>query len=228
MLLKVRSRPTELGCMKTRLLSRWLVIIPAIAWLSCGVVETKPTIGDSAADLISPGPHDVAVLTIRDLGSIRFELFPELAPITVAHFTKLANKGFYDGTTFHRVIPGYMIQGGDPNSRDKDPRNDGKGGGTGIKSEFTAVSHERGIVSLAHRGNYDTGGSQFFIIHENTPSLDGNFSVFGRVIEGMDVVDTITEVEIDTFGRYGPEARPYPVDVVIESVRIESVGQASL
>ena len=181
-----------------------------------------------APDPISPGPHDIAVLNIRELGSIRVDLLPELAPTTVAHFSKLAREGYYAGTTFHRVIPGFMMQGGDPNSRDADPRNDGKGGGTGIKSEFSDVSHLRGTVSLANRGNRNTGGSQFFIVHEDSPHLDGGFSVFGRVIEGLDVLDAIAEVEIDTYGRYGPRARPHPVDVVIESIEIELVDLSRL
>lgn len=217
-----------------------LAIVPTLAFLGCGVVDTAPDTADAYADAyieearsaapdpISSGPHDVAVLKIRNLGSIRFELLPELAPNTVAHFSKLAQQDYYAGTTFHRVVPGFMIQGGDPNSRDADPRNDGKGGGTGIQSEFSGVSHVRGIVSLANRGNRDTGGSQFFIVHADAPHLDGNYSVFGRVIEGLDVVDAITELEIDTYGRYGPEARPHPVDVVIESIHIEPADRSQL
>jgi cyclophilin family peptidyl-prolyl cis-trans isomerase len=208
-----------------------LATVTAVALLGCGIIETTSDL-DSAKpatpDLISSGPHDIAVLKIRELGSIRFELLPELAPITVAHFSRLAREGLYSGTTFHRVIPGFMIQGGDPLSKDNDPRNDGKGGGTGVESEYSDVPQVRGIVSLAHRGNPNTGGSQFFIMHGSAPHLDGKFSVFGRVIEGLDVLDAIAEVEIDTYGRYGPEARPHPENVVIESIHIEPAARSAL
>jgi peptidyl-prolyl cis-trans isomerase B (cyclophilin B) len=227
--------------MQTRHVVRAIAMVPAIAWLGCGVVDATPgpgpdgdavavieEAGSAERDPASPAPRDVAVLQIRGLGTIRFELLPESAPIAVTHFSQLAQEGFYAGTTFHRVIPGFMMQGGDPNSRDADPRNDGKGGGTGVPVEFSDVPQIRGIVSLAHRGNPNTAGSQFFILHADAPHLDGNYSVFGRVIEGLEVIDAITEVEIDTYGRYGPESRPYPVDVVIESVRIEPADRSTL
>jgi cyclophilin family peptidyl-prolyl cis-trans isomerase len=147
---------------------------------------------------------------------------PELAPKAVANFAKLANEGFYDGTTFHRVIPGFMIQGGDPNSRDHDPRNDGAGGpGYGIPDEFSELPQLRGIVSMANRSSPNTGGSQFFIVHKDSPHLDGRYSAFGRIVAGIEVVDAITEVPVDTYGRYGPNDRPHPEPVVIETIRIE-------
>jgi cyclophilin family peptidyl-prolyl cis-trans isomerase len=177
---------------------------------------------------IDDGPHDVAVLTIRDLGTIRIELLPEVAPKTVENFVKLANEGFYDRTKFHRVIPGFMIQGGDPNTRGKDPRTYGKGGpGYKIPDEFSDLPHNRGAVSMANAGVPNTGASQFFIVHGDATHLDGRHTVFGRVIEGMDVADAITELEIDTYGRYGPRNRPHPVSAVVESVRIEPAGSAA-
>jgi len=202
----------------------------AVTLFGCGSAESEPdpsAEATSAEDLIAPGPHDIAVLEIRGMGTIRFELLPELAPATVGNFTKLARNGTYDGTTFHRVIPGFMIQGGDPNSKDADPRNDGRGGGTGIPDEFTPLPQLRGIVSLANRGNHNSGGSQFFIVHQDAPHLTGHYTAFGRVIEGMEVVDAITEMEIDTYGRYGPQARPYPKDAVIESVEIVPAQQVA-
>jgi peptidyl-prolyl cis-trans isomerase B (cyclophilin B) len=196
-----------------------------LALAACDGGEPEEPIQPSAADLISAGPHDQAVIEIRNLGEIRLELLPELAPETVANFVKLATEGFYDGTTFHRVIPDFMIQGGDPNSRDHDPRNDGEGGpGYGIPDEFTALPHARGIVSMANRGSPDTGGSQFFIVHLDSFHLDGHYSAFARVVEGIEVVDAITKVEIDTYGRYGPRDIPWPEPVVIENIRIEPAG----
>ncbi len=181
-----------------------------------------------AEDLVRDGPHDVAVLRVKDLGTIRFELLPELAPKTVESFAKLAGEGFYDGTTFHRVIPGFMIQGGDPNSRNRDPRDDGAGGpGYAIDAEFSPHPHRRGVVSMARGNQPDSAGSQFFIVHADSPDLDGQYSVFGRVSEGMEVVDAVTRVEIDSYGRYGPPDRPYPGNVVIESIRIEPASVAA-
>jgi cyclophilin family peptidyl-prolyl cis-trans isomerase len=123
------------------------------------------------------------------------------------------------------VIPGFMIQGGDPNSKDNDPRNDGRGGpGFRVPDEFTDFPHLRGIVAMANSGAPNTAGSQFFIVHQDTPNLDGRYTVFGVVIEGLDVVDAITRLEIDEFGRYGPPERPYPISAVMEKVRIEPAG----
>ncbi len=146
-------------------------------------------------------------------------------PQTVENFIKLAEASFYEGISFHRVIPGFMLQAGDPASRGPDPRLVGSGGpGYQIQDEFSDFPHARGVVSMAHTGNRNSGGSQFFIVHQNSPRLDGKYSVFGRVVEGIEVVDTITEVEIDTYGRYGPKDRPHPVSVVIDAVRIERAG----
>ncbi len=177
----------------------------------------------AAADLVRGGSHEIAVLSLEELGTIRIELLPELAPETVAHFKKLVEEGLYDGTTFHRVIPGFMIQGGDPLTKNIDPRDDGRGGTDyDIADEFSAMPHTRGVVSLANQGRHNTAGSQFFIVHQDTPQLDGSFTVFARVVEGMEVVDAVTELEIDKYGRYGPRDRPYPKDARISSIRIES------
>lgn len=194
--------------------------------LACGTDEAAETPGSraSALERISDGPHPIAEITVKDLGVIRIELLPEIAPKTVANFVKLAGEHFYDGTTFHRVIPAFMIQGGDLASKNKDPRDDGKGGpGYTIDDEFSDLPHDRGVVSMANRGTLNSGGSQFFIIHEDSPHLDGKYSAFGRVIEGIEVVDRATEVPIDKYGRYGPTDRPYPTSVVIESIRIQGI-----
>ena len=125
------------------------------------------------------------------------ELYPEYAPLTVENFEKLANDGFYDGLTFHRVIPGFMIQGGCP-----------KGNGTGgpgytIKGEFDAngvrndLDHTRGVLSMARAMHPDSAGSQFFIMHKNSPHLDGSYAAFGKVIEGMENVNKIAETATD-------------------------------
>ena len=199
-----------------------LILLIGLLLAACSEEEVTVEKAVSAGDLIAEGPHTHAIIEIRDLGSIRIELLPEVAPQTVENFIKLAEAGFYEGILFHRVIPGFMLQAGDPASRGIDPRLVGSGGpGYTIPDEFSDFPHTRGVVSMAHKGARNSGGSQFFIVHQNSPRLDGRFSAFGRVVEGFDVVDAIAEVEIDTYGRYGPKDRPYPVSVVIDAVRIE-------
>ena len=162
----------------------------------------------------------VAVLRVRDMGEIRIALRADEAPQTVANFEKLAGEKFYEGITFHRVIPDFMIQTGDPLSKDRDPRNDGTGGpGYMIPDEINGIQHRRGIVSMANAGP-NTGGSQFFILVAEAQQLDTKHSVFGRVVSGMEVVDAIVGTPRDQYGRSGPPDRPLK-DVVIESVTIE-------
>ena len=132
-------------------------------------------------------------------GNISFNLLPELAPETVRSFVKLASDGFYDGTLFHRVIPGFMIQGGDPNTKDPNMKSQWGMGGPGfnVKAEFSSRSHLRGIVSMARATDPNSAGSQFFIMHANNTGLDHQYSVFGEVTEGMDTVDKIAALPRD-------------------------------
>ncbi len=195
----------------------------ALGWLACG---DAPSEGSPAPRPVVAVPEagavrEVAALEVKGMGEIRIELLADVAPLTAVHFRTLAAEGFYDGTTFHRVVPGFMIQGGDPNTRDRDPRNDGLGGKERrVPDERPAVSHVRGIVSLAHRAAPNSGGTQFFIVMADARHLDGQYAVFGRVVSGMELADRIAAVERDVYGRHGPEERPL-VDVVIERVRIE-------
>ncbi len=131
-------------------------------------------------------------------GKITFNLLPDIAPETVRNFTKLAGSGFYDGTLFHRIIPGFMIQGGDPNSKQSDKSNWGTGGpGYVINAEFSPRSHLRGIVSMARSTDPNSAGSQFFIVITDSTFLNGEYTVFGQVIEGMDVADKIVNLQKD-------------------------------
>lgn len=149
------------------------------------------------------------------MGEIRFEFLPELAPGHVENFKKLARSGFYDGTTFHRVIPGFMVQGGDPNSRNENRSIHGTGGpGYSIPAEFSDEKHKRGIVSMARSADPNSAGSQFFIVVEDAVHLDNQYTVFGRVTQGMDVVDQIVSTPRD--GRDNPLK-----SVVMEKVVIE-------
>lgn len=136
-------------------------------------------------------------ITMENGKQIKLELYPEIAPITVENFVKLVKNGFYDGLTFHRVISGFMIQGGCPLGT-------GTGGpGWQIKGEFASngvknpLKHTRGVISMARSMMPDSAGSQFFIMHQDAPHLDGQYAAFGKVIEGMDVVDEIAGVDTD-------------------------------
>ncbi|HXX58353.1 MAG TPA: peptidylprolyl isomerase [Thermodesulfovibrionales bacterium] len=125
-------------------------------------------------------------------GNIELTFFPDVAPNHVNNFIELAKKGFYDGTTFHRVIPGFMIQGGDPNSKDPDKSKHGTGGpGYTVKAEFNDKHHKRGTLSMARAASPDSAGSQFFICVKDAPFLDKQYTVFGEVVSGMDVADKI-------------------------------------
>lgn len=135
--------------------------------------------------------NPVVTITMDDGKDIKIELYPDIAPITVENFVKLVKQGFYDGLTFHRIIPGFMIQGGDPEGN-------GTGGpGWTIKGEFSSngvkndLKHKRGVISMARAMDPDSAGSQFFIMHADASYLDGQYAAFGQVIDGMDEVDRI-------------------------------------
>ena len=154
-----------------------------------------------------------ATINVKNYGTIKILLRDDIAPISVDNFISLANKGFYNGLTFHRVIKGFMIQGGCP-----------KGNGTGgpgytIKGEFLVngvnnpLSHKRGVISMARAMDYNSAGSQFFIVHKDATYLDGQYAAFGETVSGIEVVDKIAKV------RTTPNDRPYE-DVIIESIKI--------
>ena len=133
-----------------------------------------------------------------NLGDILVEFFEDKAPKHVESFKKLARDGFYDGTRFHRVIPGFMIQGGDPNSKSANRASHGTGGpGYKVPAEFNDVPHERGVLSAARSSDPNSAGSQFFLMVAKSTHLDGQYSAFGRVYEGMDVVDKIVALKRD-------------------------------
>ncbi len=156
-----------------------IILIPLLFLTGCSSDEETLT-----------GKHHAEII-VQDYGTIKVELDADQAPITVQNFIDLANSGFYDGLTFHRIIEGFMIQGGDPNG-------DGTGGsGHTIRGEFTqngvnnTLSHTRGAISMARSSAMNSASSQFFIVHEDSTYLDGSYAVFGYVTEGMDVVDAI-------------------------------------
>ena len=162
--------------------------------------------------------NPVVTITMADGGVIKAELYPDIAPNTVNNFISLVKKGYYDGLIFHRVIAGFMIQGGCPQGT-------GMGGpGYGIKGEFAGngfykndLKHKRGVLSMARAMAPNSAGSQFFIMHENAPHLDGQYAGFGMVIEGMDVVDKIASVKTDFSDRPREEQR-------MASVTVDTLG----
>jgi len=139
-----------------------------------------------------------SVTVETNFGNMSFSLLPDIAPETVRNFVKLASTGFYDGTLFHRVIPGFMIQGGDPNTKGSDKSSWGVGGpGYAIKAEFNSKSHRRGVVSMARAMDPDSAGSQFFIVTTDSTFLDGQYTAFGEVTEGIEVADKIVNLPRD-------------------------------
>ena len=162
--------------------------------------------------------NPIATIIIKDKGNIKAELYPEIAPNTVNNFIALADSGFYKDLIFHRVIPGFMIQGGCPLGL-------GMGGpGYGIKGEFAqngfvnGIKHDRGVLSMARSQSPNSAGSQFFIMHENSPHLDGQYAAFGKVISGLEIVDEIAAAKTDR------QDRPLEPQV-IENIDIETFGQ---
>ena len=154
------------------------------------------------------------VITLENEEVIELELYPDIAPVSVSNFKYLANSSFYDGLIFHRVIEGFMIQGGCPDG-------EGTGGpGYNIEGEFRAngvdnnLKHERGVISMARAMSYNSAGSQFFIMHKNAPHLDGQYAAFGKVTKGIESVDRIASEKVDFSDK--------PLyDVVIKSIRVE-------
>ena len=139
-----------------------------------------------------------AAIIKTSFGNIKFNLVPDIAPETVRNFSQLTKSGFYDGTLFHRIIPGFMIQGGDPNTKNPDKSTWGQGGpGYNLKAEFNSRSHLRGIVSMARATDPDSAGSQFFIVTSDSTFLDRQYTVFGEVVEGMEIVDKIVNLPRD-------------------------------
>ncbi len=163
--------------------------------------------------------NPVVTIEMENGGIIKAELYPEKAPNTVNNFISLAKSGFYDGLIFHRVISGFMIQGGDPSGN-------GTGGpGYGIKGEFVLngfrlnnIKHIRGVLSMARASSPDSAGSQFFIMHQNAAHLDGQYAAFGRVIEGMETVDKIAASEVDW------NDKPLTLQVM-RAVTVETFGE---
>lgn len=189
----------------TALWKRWVrrsVVVLAALVAGMGAGHAGPGAGEPAKPF---SPEEISAMAATqavihtDFGDIVLRFFPAEAPNHVRNFLDLARKGFYDGTTFHRVIPGFMIQGGDPNSRKADRRLHGAGGpGYRVRAEFNKRPHKRGTLSMARSQDPDSAGSQFFICVADAGFLDGQYTVFGEVVDGMKAVDAIVSQERDS------------------------------
>jgi len=196
-----------IGDVKTHNMNFKFFIISIIlisGFVSIGFAQTV-----SASHDQTQGPeHKVVLITMND-GTFMIELYPEDAPNTVANFLELVESGYYDGIVFHRIIPGFMIQGGDPNTKNSDRSMWGQGGpGYSIDAEFNTIQHDRGIVSMARSNHPDSAGSQFFIVHKDSNFLDGKYTAFGRLVPGthsINALDKIAGLETDS--------RDAPLDV---------------
>lgn len=193
------------------------ISLMAIMLLATLVAFISPETMVSAADKAPVGqPPDKGpkVIIKTKFGEIEIKFFPDKAPKHVENFIKLAKSGFYNGTIFHRVIPGFMIQGGDPNTKDLNKKElYGMGGpGHSIKAEFNDTPHKRGIVSMARSNDPDSAGSQFFIVVEDSPFLDGKYTAFGQVVKGMGFADKIVNQPRD--------ARDNPVERIEMTVTV--------
>lgn len=191
-----------------------MVMLGICVCSACGSGEEAET-AETPENLLS-GTYE-AVIEIEDYGTIKVELDADTAPITVTNFVELAESGFYDGLTFHRVINGFMMQGGDPEGN-------GMGGsGENIKGEFAEngvendIAHVRGVISMARSKAYDSASSQFFIMQADAPHLDGSYAAFGHVTEGIDIVDAIcTETPVtDNNGTVEAANQPVITSIVI-------------
>ncbi|MCD7827433.1 MAG: peptidylprolyl isomerase [Clostridiales bacterium] len=204
-----------------KIISLILAVIMVFALVSFSACSSDTDDGSNSSEDSSEwhGEEDnpIATIVVKDYGTITVELYYDEAPNTVKNFISLANSGFYDGLTFHRVIEGFMIQGGDPNG-------DGTGGpGYSIQGEFSSngiennVEHVRGTISMGRTNDYDSAGSQFFICQEDYSYGDGNYAAFGMVTDGIEVVDAIAEVDTDSNDK--PEE-----NIVIESITVDTKG----
>jgi peptidyl-prolyl cis-trans isomerase B (cyclophilin B) len=189
-----------------------IYVLGLFASVLATAAEDAKTNSAAAAPAPAPAAKEVAVIKTSE-GTMVVEFFPDVAPGHVKNFMDLAGKGFYDGTCFHRVIKGFMIQGGDPNTKNEDAKNTWGQGGPGytIKAEFNSKHHTRGVLSMARTSDPNSAGSQFFICHGDATFLDGQYTVFGQLIKGDDVLDKIANTPTE------------PPDRPIKRVNIDSI-----
>ena len=203
------------------LFGKILLVLLAVSMLlyGCGNAEEKELPEADGATLENAAATHYVTIEIENYGTIKAELYGKTAPITVENFVSLAESGFYNGLTFHRIISGFMMQGGAPNSNSpKVQPIKGEFSSNGVKNDLL---HVRGVLSMARTPDFDSASSQFFIIHETSPHLDGDYAAFGMVTEGIEVVDAVCEAArpIDGNGSIAKDDQP-----VIKSITVEKVN----
>ncbi len=182
------------------ILKLWVAILAmsffaGASFNSCLAAEKKEAKGENKMER----PKAAKAVIETKYGNMEIKFYPDVAPNHVKNFIKLAKEGFYDGTIFHRVIPGFMIQGGDPNTKGQNKNIYGTGGpGYNVKAEFNKISHKRGILSMARSQHPDSAGSQFFIVVKDSQFLDNQYTVFGEVVSGMEAADKIVNLPRDS------------------------------
>lgn len=205
-----------------------ITLVMPLTMVGCGSSNIKTEVdtssNNSTEQVETVGNLPIATIKVKDFGTIEAELYPDKAPNTVNNFIELANSGFYDGLTFHRVVKGFMNQGGDPEGN-------GTGGpGYSIKGEFSSngyeandLKHTKGVLSMARANDPDSAGSQFFIMAEESSNLDGQYAAFGKVINGLDVVEAINNSEVEKNKSTGEKSTPV-TPIVIEEIRVDTKG----
>lgn len=205
-----------------------LAVVMSVVMVGCGSsnVETNDntTSDNDTTKVERPENLPIVTIKVKDFGTIEAELYPDKAPNTVNNFIELANSGFYDGVIFHRVVKGFMNQGGDPEGT-------GMGGpGYTIKGEFpdngykrNDLKHTTGVLSMARAKDPDSAGSQFFIMAADSPNLDGQYAAFGKAINGLDVVEAINNTEVVKNSSTGEKSTP-ETTIVIEEIRVDTKG----
>lgn len=199
-----------------------LILMTSVLLTGCG--GSVPGVGEKNL------PTETVVTLKTTQGDISLRFFPDTSPEHVKNFLEHSKSGLYTGTLFHRVIPTFMIQGGDPNSKDENPNNDGMGGysylgeGTMLNAEFNDIPHKRGILSMARSQDVNSAGSQFFIMHGDSPALDGKYTVFGEVVDGIEVVDLIVNTPRNNRDRPNVDQRIN--EVLVENWTVADVEKA--
>lgn len=194
-------------------MKKWLILLTVLAAVLIGCTASA---GGKAEENMDLGETIMVQIEMENGGIIKLELYPDVAPITCENFVKLAKEGFYDGLIFHRVIKDFMIQGGDPTGTGMGGSNEKIKGEFAVNGVKNGLSHKRGVISMARSRSYDSASSQFFICHADSTYLDGQYAAFGKVIEGMDVVDEIASVKTDLNDKPRTEQKMKSVTVVEE------------
>ncbi len=206
-------------------MKRWIVALIGLLTLNLSVMSAEPTNPEEKPTMPPAAASDEVAVIQTNEGDMVVAFWPEVAPKTVENFKKLAKDGFYDGTAFHRIVKGFMIQGGDPYSKDPNDERVGTGNpGYKIKAEFNKKSHQRGVLSMARSADPDSAGCQFFICLGNASFLDGQYTAFGELVKGDDVLGKIGDTPT-TVGSSGEKSKPTK-RIEVKNIKLVPANQA--